>query len=76
MRLIDEQYTKSPFYGVEMRGGWLRSQGLGVNPKRVRGLMREMALEGIYPRSRRSFSSSSNKLYSYLLRGLKIERAD
>jgi putative transposase len=43
MRLIDEQFTKRPFYGVP------RMMGYGVNPKRVRRLMRAMGLEAIYP---------------------------
>lgn len=76
MRLIDEQYTKAPFYGVERMTAWLRSRGYRVNPKRVRRLMRRMALEAIYPRKRRSFSSPGHKLYPYLLSGLKIDRPD
>lgn len=40
MRLIDEQYTRTPFYGVEKMTAWLRRQGYEVNPKRIRRLMR------------------------------------
>ena len=40
MRLIDEQYTKTPFYGVP-RTAWRRSQGRIVNPKRVENLYRK-----------------------------------
>ena len=39
MRLLDEQYTKVPFYGVRRLTAWLRAQGYIVNPKRVRVLM-------------------------------------
>jgi putative transposase len=56
MRLLDEQYTKVPFYGVRRLTAWLRAQGYIVNPKRVRVLMRRMALQAIYPHKRRSFS--------------------
>ncbi len=35
MRLVDEQYTKTPFYGVPRLTAWLRSQEHIVNPKRV-----------------------------------------
>lgn len=52
MNLIDEQYTKMPFYGVEKMTEWLRRQGFPVNPKRVRRLMRLMGLEAIYPKRR------------------------
>jgi len=57
MRLLDEQYTKVPFYVVRRLTAWLRAQGYIVNPKRVRVLMRRMALQAIYPHKRRSFSS-------------------
>ena len=56
MRLLDEQYTKVPFYGVRRLTAWLRARGYIVNPKRVRVLMRRMALQAIYPHKRRSFS--------------------
>ena len=32
MNLIGEQYTKTPFYGVEKMTQWLRRQGFQVNP--------------------------------------------
>ena len=39
MRLIDEQYTRVPFYGTRKMRAWLRSQGYEVNRKRVSRLM-------------------------------------
>jgi len=39
MRLIDRQYTATPFFGVGQMTDWLRLQGHAVNPKRVRRLM-------------------------------------
>ncbi len=35
MNLIDEQYTKTPFYGSRRMTAWLRQQGYKVNRKRV-----------------------------------------
>ena len=35
MRLLDEQYTRTPFYGRRRMRAWLRDQGYEVNPKRV-----------------------------------------
>jgi hypothetical protein len=55
MRLLDEQYTKVPFYGVRRLMAWLRARGYIVNPKRVRVLMRGIGLQAIYPHKRRSF---------------------
>jgi putative transposase len=34
MKLIDEQFTRTPFYGVPRMTAWLQRQGHGVNPKR------------------------------------------
>jgi putative transposase len=48
MRLIDEQYTRTPFYGVCKMTAWLRGEGYPVNQKRIRRLLRLMGLEAIY----------------------------
>ena len=48
MRLLDEQYTRTPFYGVRKMTKWLRDQNWQINPKRVRRLMRLLGLEAIY----------------------------
>ena len=31
MRLLDQQYTRTPFYGVRRMTFWLAKQGYGVN---------------------------------------------
>lgn len=76
MRLIDRQYTLTPFYGVARMKVWLQSQGHVVNAKRVRRLMRVMGLEAIYPKPRTSVKSLEHKVYPYLLQGLTIDRRD
>src|SRR5436305_2101979 len=76
MRLIDEQYTACPFYGSRRMTEWLTRGGEEVNRKRVRRLMRTMGLEAIYPKPRLSAAGRGHKIYPYLLRGVKIERAD
>ena len=76
MRLIDEQYTKTPFYGIRRMTAWLRNQGQGVNHKRVSRLMRLMGIEAIYPKKRLSLGDSRHKKYPYLLKGLVIDRPD
>jgi len=73
MRLIDEQYMRTPFYGVPRMTQWLRATGHCVNPKRVRRLMRGMGLEAIYPKPRLSLAGQGHRKYPYLLKGLKIE---
>lgn len=76
MSLIDEQFTKTPFYGVERMTAWLNRQEQEVNHKRVRRLMRLMGLEAVYPKPRLSLSSQAHKKYPYLLRDLTIEYCD
>jgi putative transposase len=76
MNLIDEQFTKTPFYGVERMNAWLHRQGEEVNRKRVRRLMRLMGLEAVYPKPRLSLSNQAHKSYPYLLRNLVIDRPD
>jgi putative transposase len=76
MNLIDEQFTRTPFYGVPRMTAWLNLQGHGVNHKRVRRLMRLMGLQAIYPKPRLSSSNQAHKKYPYLLKGLTIDHAD
>ena len=76
MTLIDEQFTRTPFYGVPKMTFFLRRQGHPVNPKRIRRLMRLMGLEAIYPKQRLSKSCPEHRKYPYLLRDLKIDHPD
>jgi putative transposase len=76
MNLIDEQFTKTPFYGVPRITACLRRQGHEVNPKRIRRLMRRMGLEAIYPKKRLSKAHPARKKYPYLLRDVLIDRPD
>ncbi len=76
MRLIDEQYTKTPFYGVPKMTAWLCRQGHWVNEKRIRRLMRIMGLYAIYPKPRLSQSYPEHRKYPYLLKGVTIDHRD
>jgi putative transposase len=77
MRLIDEQYTATPFFGSPRMTAWLRRHGHGVNHKRVERLMREMGLVAIYPRPRKPWRGGpAHHLYPYLLRDVAVIRPD
>jgi putative transposase len=76
MRLLDEQYTRTPFYGIRRMTAWLRQHGYPVNHKRVGRLLRLMGLEALYPKPRLSLPGEGGKRYPYLLRDLTIARAD
>jgi putative transposase len=72
MRLIDEQYTRMPFYGWPRMTAHLKRQGYEVNHKRVQRLMSKMGLEAIYPRPHASTGVSEHKIYPYLLRDVEV----
>ena len=76
MRLLDEQYTRTPFYGKRKMVVFLDEQGYVVDRKRVRRLMQQMGLETIYPKPRLSRPGEPNVRYPYLLRELQINRID
>jgi len=74
MRLIDEQFLKTPTWGSRSMRNHLRRLGYKVNRKRVQRLMRIMGLEPIYPKPRTSRPHPDHKVYPYLLRDLTIDR--
>lgn len=74
MRLLDEQYTRTPFYGIKKMTAWLETQGQTVNHKRVARLLRQMGLMAVYPKPRLSQPGEQIVRYPYLLRGLTIDR--
>jgi putative transposase len=76
MRLLDEQYTRTPFYGVRKMTRWLHELGYGADVKRVRRLLRKMGLEAVYPKPRLSQGGAEHRRFPYLLRGVAIERAN
>ena len=73
MRWLDEQFLKTPFYGSRRMVAVMRREGLVVNRKRVRRLMRVMGLEAIYQKPNTSLGHPAHKKYPYLLRNLVID---
>ena len=72
MRMMDEQYLKTPFYGTRRMHAHIKYQGYTVNIKRIRRLLRLMGLEAIYPKPNISKPQQGHKIYPYLLNGLSI----
>ena len=72
MRLMDEQYLKTPFYGIRRMQAYINNQGYWVNIKRIRRLLRLMGLEAIYPKPNIIKLLPGHKIYPYLLTGLSI----
>jgi len=76
MRLMDEEYTRRPFYGSRRMTVWLGEQGHEVNRKRVSRLMDVMGIEALYPRPKLSQPGEGHKIYPYLLKGVKVTRVN
>lgn len=72
--LIDEEYTRHPFYGSRKMVIFLKTAGHIVNRKRVQGLMRKMGLAGMAPGPNTSRPHPEHKVYPYLLRGVLVTR--
>jgi putative transposase len=72
--LIDEEYTRHPFYGSRKMVVYLSRCGHAVNRKRVQRLMRGMGLAGMAPGPNTSRSQPQHKVYPYLLRGVEVLR--
>lgn len=76
MRLIDEEYTRRPFYGSRKMMHWLNAQGYAAGRHRVRRLMGLMGLQAVYPKPRLSQPGAGHKIYPSLLNGVGITRVN
>jgi putative transposase len=74
MRLIDQQFMETPWYGTRQMARHLRRQGHVVGRARVRRLMRLMGLAAIYQHPRTTVQHPEHRVHPYLLRGLPIDR--
>jgi putative transposase len=74
MRIMDEQYLETPFYGVERLLVLLTALAYNINRKRVRRLMKVHGWQTLYPTPRTTRIDPAAYKYPYLLRGLSIER--
>ena len=75
-RLIDEEYTRHPFYGSRKMVVYLGRCGHRVNRKRAQRLMRSMSLAGMAPGPNTSWAHPQHKVYPYLLRGVPVVRVN
>ncbi len=74
MNLIDEEYTKHPFYGSPRLWAYLKRKGHDINIKRIKRLMGVMGISAIYPKANTSQPAAGHKIFPYLLSGVKIVR--
>jgi len=76
MRLIDQQFLKTPFYGSRRMTAFLERSGAAVNRKRVQRLMALMGLEALHPGPRTTTAAPDARAYPYLLRDRELTRVD
>jgi len=76
MRRLDALHLDYPFAGSRMLRDMLVREGVSIGRRHVRKLMKKMGIEAIYRRPNTSKAAPGHKIYPYLLRGLKIERAN
>jgi putative transposase len=74
MRLMDEHYLDYPTHGVFQMQDFLLANGYKVNHKKVRRLLRKMGIMAVYPKKNLSKLGSTQYIYPYLLKGLKVTR--
>lgn len=75
MKMIDQQYLNTPFYGSRKLTEWLCKQGWEVNRKRVQRLMQLMGIKAIYQKPKYR-AGTEHKIYPYLLKGLEVNRSN
>ncbi len=74
MRLMDEQYLKTPFYGLERMLVFFIVAGYKINRKKLRRLMKLVGWQTLYCAPRTTRIDPAAYKYPYLLKGLSIER--
>lgn len=73
-RIIDEQYQRTPFYGVPRMTFYINSLGVGrVNKKRIARLYKIMDISALGPNPGTSKSDPAAYKYPYLLRNLEVD---
>ena len=76
-QMIDKIYTRYPMYGYRRICWYLNEkEHYLINHKAVLRHMQEMGIQAIYPRQNTSKPEPANKIYPYLLKGLKIDHPD
>jgi putative transposase len=76
MRILDQQYLRTPFYGRDKYTELLRGNGYDVNHKRVARLMRKLDIIARVPGPHTSKGNRRHKIYPYLLKDLTISQSN
>lgn len=69
-------WLRIPFYGYRRITEELKHLGFLVNRKRVQRLMQDMGIQAVYPKPKLSIGNKQHKIYPYLLKDLKVNKAN
>jgi len=72
LRMLDEQYMKTPFFGTRSIVTWLAKKGYSVNRKRARRLMDQMGWQTLYRAPRTTVPRQGDHIYPYLLKNMEV----
>jgi putative transposase len=74
MRLIDQQYMRTPFYGIDRMTDYINElpYGYRVNVKRIRRLYKVMDLQAIGPKPRTTIPGLKQYKHPYLLKDIDV----
>ena len=73
MRFVDEQYLKTPFYGVNRLHEELLHKGFKLSKGKLRRLMKKVNWRTLYPKRKTTKADPEAYKYPYLLRNLRID---
>jgi putative transposase len=76
MNEIHDIYIERTFYGYRKVHTKLLEKGYKHNQKKTKRLMRLMGLKSVCPKKKTTFFAKGSLIHPYLLKGLKIERAN
>ena len=75
MRLLDNEYSRTPFYGVLKWKEFFGRKGFRVNEKRIRRLKNKLGLRTLFPRRKwRGTVDKESQKHPYLLRDMEINK--
>lgn len=76
LRLVDEIYTKYPFFGSRQMSNYLKLNGCEVGRSKIRSIYEMLGLRAICPGPHTSKPHPEHKKYPYLLRNVPIVKCN
>ena len=74
LRLMDEQYLKTPQYGARSYATWFQRQGIAVARKKAAAMMETLGIISTARKPKTSGPGKQHRVYPYLLRNKVIDR--